>query len=77
MLAECLDSVLAQSWADYEVVMKDGCLSAPARNSTLLNRHFKELGTRLRYILSEDSGIFPGFERSTRASDWRCSLFSL
>jgi glycosyltransferase involved in cell wall biosynthesis len=64
MLAECLDSVLAQDYNDYEVVMKDGCFDFPVCDFRPLRSQFRALGSRLRYILSEDSGIFPALNEA-------------
>jgi glycosyltransferase involved in cell wall biosynthesis len=68
MLAECLDSVLAQTYQDYEIVMKDGCLDDPACGVKSLRPQFRALGSRLRYILTEDAGIFPALNEALRNS---------
>jgi glycosyltransferase involved in cell wall biosynthesis len=62
MLAECLESVLAQDYDNYEVVMKDGCREFPAHHS--IPSQFQALGSRLRYILSDDEGIFPALNEA-------------
>jgi glycosyltransferase involved in cell wall biosynthesis len=66
MLAQCLASVIAQNYDDYEIVMKDGCLDFPACDVRSLRPQFWKLRSHLRYILSEDRGIFPALNEALK-----------
>ena len=68
LLAFCLDSVLRQTHADYEVILKDGCTIHPVLIEPILERRVTRLGRRLRYILSADGGIFPALNEALKNS---------
>ena len=68
MLANFLQSVLAQSHSDYEVVIKDGSVERPAIADWGIRALFEDLGPRLRYTITMDNGIFHGANQALQAA---------
>lgn len=66
MLSNALESLLIQTYSDWEIVIKDGCLQRPAVGNPFLKEQFNRVGPRLRYILSKDDGIFPALNEALR-----------
>jgi len=61
-LADCLDSILASTWRDFEVVIVDDCSSD---NSVAIARSYAENDPRIRfYQNSENLGDYPNRNRA-------------
>lgn len=59
-LANALSTVYRQSHVDWEVILKDGCPERPSFSPNI--------DSRVRVLLSKDSGIFPGLNEALHAA---------
>jgi glycosyltransferase involved in cell wall biosynthesis len=64
MLANALRTVARQTHDDLEVVVKDGCLARPVAQDKEVEDVFRLLAPRVRYVLSQDKGIFPALNEA-------------
>lgn len=59
MLAKALDSILAQTYKNVEVVIKDNNPAHPVIYNPAVHNRFFEFGDRLVYILSKNGRAYP------------------
>jgi hypothetical protein len=64
MLVECLESILAQTHQDYEVILKDANPGEPVKFHDNVRETMRKFGPKLNYIAMEDKGIAHGFNQA-------------
>ena len=69
LLAIAITSVFQQTHRDFEIIIKDGCLSKPAVDAPYIQELIDGFGDKIKYILSPDGppeserklGVFSGY----------------
>ena len=64
MLVQCLESVLAQTHQDYEVILKDAFPEESVKLHPQVRECMQKFGPRLNYVACPDNGIFDGLNQA-------------
>jgi glycosyltransferase involved in cell wall biosynthesis len=64
MLVQCLESVLAQTHQDYEVILKDAFPEESVKLHANVRECMEKFGDRLNYVACPDKGIFDGLNQA-------------
>ena len=82
LLEKSILSVFRQSHTNVEIIVKDGCLNNPALNDSRIAGLFRDLGSRIQYILSPDgpppeqsgafkhNGFYDALNEAIKSSHW-------
>ena len=64
MLVQCLESILAQTHQDYEVILKDAFPAESVKLHANVRECMEKFGPKLNYVACPDSGIFDGLNQA-------------
>jgi len=67
MLAQAIHSVLLQEHQDWEIVIRDDNSEKPVRDCPDIARLFDFVGSRLRYVVAQHSGVYSKVANETLA----------
>ena len=72
-LGKTIQSVLSQTWKDFEYIIVDGASSDDSVN--VIRNHASMLGERLKWVSESDTGIYNAMNKGIRMSSGEYLLF--